>query len=102
MDETFDFSMDREFWFRLATVTRFTRLDRIVAIDRQHRARKGSVLTDARLRDRMELSQRYTLAQRRTARAELKAWKIAFRLAGLSLVREATQSSFAVKSQDVV
>jgi len=94
VDEAFDFSMDRELWLRLARRTRFTRLNRIVAIDRQHPARKSS-LPDVFEGDRRELSKRYGLVQRRTARAELKAWKIAFRLAGLSLVREATTASLA-------
>ena len=95
VDETFDFAMDRELWLRLATRTRFARLTRIVAIDRQHPARKSSVLHDARVRDTRELTRRYGLVQRPTARAELKAWKIAFRLAGLSLIREATTTHLA-------
>jgi glycosyltransferase involved in cell wall biosynthesis len=40
VDETFQFSMDRELWLRLGARGRFARVDRIVAIDRHHPARK--------------------------------------------------------------
>jgi glycosyltransferase involved in cell wall biosynthesis len=47
LDVTFDFAMDYELWLRLdAQGRRFHRIPRIVAVDRQHAARKGVTMSD--------------------------------------------------------
>lgn len=47
LDESYHFSMDYELWLRLdAAGRRFRRIDRIVAVDRHQRARKGVTMTD--------------------------------------------------------
>jgi glycosyltransferase involved in cell wall biosynthesis len=47
LDVTFDFAMDYELWLRLdAQGRRFRRIPRIVAVDRQHAARKGVTMSD--------------------------------------------------------
>jgi glycosyltransferase involved in cell wall biosynthesis len=47
LDVTFDFAMDYELWLRLEREgRRFHRTPRIVAVDRQHAARKGATMTD--------------------------------------------------------
>jgi glycosyltransferase involved in cell wall biosynthesis len=47
LDVTFDFAMDYELWLRLvAEGRRFRRIRRIVAVDRQHAARKGVTMSD--------------------------------------------------------
>ena len=47
LDVTFDFAMDYELWLRLDAQGRcFHRIPRIVAVDRQHAARKGVTMSD--------------------------------------------------------
>jgi glycosyltransferase involved in cell wall biosynthesis len=47
LDVTYDFAMDYELWLRLEKEgRRFRRIPRIVAVDRQHAARKGVTMSD--------------------------------------------------------
>ena len=47
LDETYDFAMDYELWLRLsAKGCRFHRIDRVTAVDRHQRGRKGVTMED--------------------------------------------------------
>jgi glycosyltransferase involved in cell wall biosynthesis len=96
VDETYDYMMDYELWLRLAGRGRFRRLNRIVAIDRHHLARKSYTMTDIGWQDHARLRQTYRVAGGPVARAARKAWKIAVRLAGASLVADASNQGIAV------
>jgi glycosyltransferase involved in cell wall biosynthesis len=89
VDETFDYTMDYELFLRLARVHRFERLDRIVAIDRHHSARKSYLLVETGKADHARLVERYRVAHGPLGTLARKTWKIASRLAGARLVSAA-------------
>ncbi len=92
-DPAFDYCMDRELWLYLARRTRFSRLDRILAIDRHHMHRKSLVRLDLAAQDRQILASRYRTPAFASNRL-LHQWvKIAIRVAGLSRVPEASRGS---------
>lgn len=90
VDPTFDFTMDYELFLRLARQHRFRRLDRIVAIDRHHRARKSYTLTAIGASDTRRLIASYGVLGGVFGTAGRKVWKIVSRLLGTRLVRAAS------------
>jgi len=94
VDESFDFAMDYELWLRLSARHRFLRLDRIVAVDRHHAARKSYMLPAVRS-DLGSLTARYRLPQGPGVSTVRKAWKIGARLAGVRLLPAALREPTA-------
>jgi len=86
VDPGFDFSMDYELFLRLARRHRFQRLDRIVAIDRHHAARKSYTMVATSRADHARLVERYGIAHGLIGRLGRKIWKILSRLAGVRLI----------------
>jgi hypothetical protein len=89
VDETFHYAMDYELWLRLASESRFARLDRILAIDRHHPDRKSYTWLDAARRDHAVLRERFGIAsQSGLGEAARRSLKVALRFAGATLVRD--------------
>jgi len=62
LDTSFHFAMDYELWLRLqAAGSGFSRIDRVVGIDRQHASRKSSTILDVLDADLARLSSRYDM-----------------------------------------
>ena len=79
--------MDFELWLRLATKSRFARLDRVVAIDRHHPNRKSYTWLEASDRDHAVLRKRFGIAGKTLApEAARRSLKVALRFAGATLV----------------
>ncbi len=93
VDQSFDYTMDYELWLRLAQDNRFQRVDRILAIDRHHGARKSHVLAEVGRADHARLERRYGVAGGPVGRVGRKTWKIASRLIGTSLIRSALKET---------
>jgi glycosyltransferase involved in cell wall biosynthesis len=89
VDEAYEFAMDRELWLRLGQASHFARLDRIVAIDRHQAGRKVYTRWPLVAEENRRLAAAYDAPDGPMARAQLKALKIAFRLAGVLLLPEA-------------
>ncbi len=85
-DESFDYMMDRELWLRLGKDRQAKRLNRIVAIDRHHLARKSYTRLDLAEADGKRLVQMYGVP---SSRWRLKAIKVCLRLMGVSQLRAA-------------
>jgi glycosyltransferase involved in cell wall biosynthesis len=82
VDPTYQYAMDRELWLRLARHCRFERIDRVVAIDRHQEARKSYTRLDLYEPDKERLEAEHGIAR---PGVRLKALKVSFRLAGMSL-----------------
>jgi len=93
-DEAYDYAMDCELWLRLGLDHRFARLDKVLAIDRHHLARKSLSRPDLAQADGARLAATYGVPARQS-RARLKAIKIAFRVAGIRLVPRAVRAHLA-------
>ena len=96
VDPAFDYMMDWELWLHLARRTRFQRLDRILAIDRHHLARKSYTRLDLAAHDQALIGQRYRIPELAANPILVRAAKIVVRLAGLSKVSEAARGSDVV------
>ncbi len=89
VDESFDYAMDYELWLRLSRRHRFRRLNRIVAIDRHHAARKSYTMIDVGRSDHARLEREYGVSHGPIGTVARKTWKIAARLVGATLIRAA-------------
>jgi glycosyltransferase involved in cell wall biosynthesis len=94
-DEELDFAMDYDLWLRLSATATFARIDRIIAIDRHHDARKSTRMLEALDRDRGTLRARYGIDAGFGANVARKLWKIISRFAGAVLLRRATRERLA-------
>ncbi len=93
VDEAFEYMMDYELWLRLARSHGFARLPKIVAVDRHHWGRKSYTRLDLAAIDLRRLVEMYRIDDHPALRPVRKVLKIAIRLQGLGLVREATSRS---------
>jgi glycosyltransferase involved in cell wall biosynthesis len=95
VDESFDYTMDYELWLRLAQRYKFRRLGRIVAIDRHHRARKSYTMPDVGRANHARLERQYGVAHGPAGIMARKAWKVASRLIGTTVIRAALNEPVA-------
>jgi len=86
VDESFDYTMDYELWLRLSVGQRFRRMDRILAIDRHHGARKSYAMADVGRSDHARLERRYGVAHGPIGTVARKTWKIVSRLIGTTVI----------------
>jgi glycosyltransferase involved in cell wall biosynthesis len=88
VDDTLQFTVDRELWLRLwHEGRRFARLDLVLAIDRHHGARKSFTMEDVGRREDDVLKRRYRISAGRGTTAISKAYRIVSRLVGARLLR---------------
>jgi glycosyltransferase involved in cell wall biosynthesis len=85
-DEEYHSAMDMELWLRLARKHRFGRLDRVLAIDRHHPARKVYTRPDLTKADEQRLIARYGIPPYRRLRLVRRAFRVAIRLLSLRLI----------------
>ena len=78
--------MDYELWLRLSVGQRFRRMDRILAIDRHHGARKSYAMADVGRSDHARLERRYGVAHGPIGTVARKTWKIVSRLIGTTVI----------------
>lgn len=93
VDPAFGYAMDWELLLHLARRTRFFRLNRIVAIDRHHLARKSLTRPDLAAEDQELIVQRYRIPAVAANPILHRMTKVAIRVAGLSRVMEAARGS---------
>jgi glycosyltransferase involved in cell wall biosynthesis len=96
VDRSFDYAMDWELLLHLARRTRFFRLNRILAIDRHHLARKSLTRLDLAAEDQDLIVQRYRIPAVASNPLLHRMTKVVIRLAGLSRVMEAARGSDTV------
>jgi glycosyltransferase involved in cell wall biosynthesis len=90
LDESYDFTMDRELWVRLwRKGSRFARLPLIVAVDRHHSTRKSYTMEDVGDRDRDRLGREHRLPDWRGQRRVSACYRVTARFSGVGLVRSA-------------
>ncbi len=94
-DETLSFVMDYDLWLRLSAKASFVRINRIIAIDRHHEARKSMQMLDTMYRERDLLRARYGIDSSRNADAARKIWKVTSRFIGATLLPGALRQQLA-------
>jgi glycosyltransferase involved in cell wall biosynthesis len=84
LDESYHSAMDRELWLRLARDgRRFARLDRVLAIDRHHPARKSVAQPEVQRADLARLRSEYGATRGRLR----PVYNTLFRIAGVGLIQ---------------
>jgi len=96
VDLDFDYMMDRELWLHLSRRTRFSRLDRILAVDRHHALRKSWARRDLRDADRELLQERYAIPITAPPRLLRQGVALALRVGGLMKVTDAAHGGDAI------
>lgn len=94
VDDSYDYSMDRELWLRLAPTCKFARLPNVLAIDRHHLSRKGETMGQVAKVDAARLRKQYGL-RRGNGGLPFKLYRIAERAWGLTLIPAARKGPFA-------
>ncbi len=95
VDETYHFAMDHELWLRLAARFPFARLGGVLAIERHHHERKTWLRLDLLRADMARLVMRYGIPVGNRHRVRVKLLKVAWRLAGITLIRQAYTAPLA-------
>jgi glycosyltransferase involved in cell wall biosynthesis len=89
-DEAYDYSMDRELWYRLSRAgSRFERLDRVLAAERHHPLRKVETRPDLAAADDARLVATYGVPAATRRKVTRKAVKVGSRLWGSRLLPQA-------------
>jgi glycosyltransferase involved in cell wall biosynthesis len=96
VDPRLDYQMDRELWLHLAEVTRFQRVDAILAIDRHHLQRKSYTRMDLAQHDELIIRDRYQIPKAGSSRMLHHVIKVGLRFVGLKKAREAARGSDAL------
>jgi hypothetical protein len=100
-DEGFSYMMDWDLWLRLVRVAKFGRIDRLLAVDRHHPARKGIARPDLirndyrLLRDRHRLPDRNAGVSRIVGRPIVRSMNLVTRLCGTRIAARAAQDVLA-------
>jgi glycosyltransferase involved in cell wall biosynthesis len=89
VDESFHYAMDYELWLRLSQHHQFKRINRIVAVDRHHSARKSYTMMDVGQGDRLRLEDQFDVVGGAAGAIGRKAWKVMARLLGVPTIRSA-------------
>lgn len=95
VDERYGYRMDRELWLRLARDRAFSRIPRILAIDRHHADRKSLTRPDLGAADLARLKREYAIPMSLFSRLAMKASRIVFRFAGVRAAAGVSNSSLA-------
>lgn len=95
VDPRFDSKMDKELWLRLATQTKFHRINRILAVDRHHVTRKALAQGALAASDLRELTSIYELPTGSAASIINKAIRVGLRVGGIGAVRMAARADYA-------
>jgi glycosyltransferase involved in cell wall biosynthesis len=85
IDESYDWTMDRELWLRVGKATLMKRIDSIVAVDRHYPGRKSEAGRLELARDNRRLQSDYGFANGVRARAAVKGRKIVGRVRAIPL-----------------
>ena len=85
VDESFDIAMDTELWLRLWGKHAFLRLDRILAAERHHPARKSYTMASVSAEEGRRLGLRRARGGG-WAQLRHKTWSVAYRLVGLTIL----------------
>ena len=96
VDPEFDYMMDRELWLHLSRLTRFQRLDSVLAVDRHHASRKSWARRDLRAADRELLQERYGIPVSAPHVVLRQGVALGLRLCGLLKVTDAAGGGDAV------
>lgn len=96
VDPSFDYMMDRELWLHLSRRTRFSRLDRILAVDRHHAQRKSWARRDLRDADRKLIQERYGIPVSAPHGLLRQGIALGLRVCGLMKVPEAARGGDAI------
>lgn len=94
VDESYDYSMDRELWLRLAPTCKFARLPKVLAIDRHQLSRKGETMGQVAVAEAARLRKQYGF-RRGNGGLPFKLYRIAKRAWGLTLIPAARKGPFA-------
>lgn len=86
VDESYDIAMDTELWLRLRRSHPFVRLDRILAAERHHAARKSYTMGVAMADEARRLDGAFSSGRGTSQHRRHWMWGVAFRFAGLSLI----------------
>jgi glycosyltransferase involved in cell wall biosynthesis len=96
VDPAFDYCMDWELWLHLARHTRFFRVNRILAVDRHHLARKSLTRPDLAAHDQELIEAQYRIPKLASARLLHRSVNVGARLAGLAKIREMSHGADAL------
>lgn len=98
VDETFDFTMDRELWLRLAERYPFRRIDEVLAVDRLHDQRKSIAGSNQMAAERLRLDRAHGAPSAWWIGSARTAVHLASRVLGASLVRAAySETAFPIE-----
>lgn len=86
VDESFHIAMDTELWLRVRATRRLVRLGRILAAERHQSTRKSYVLGSEGAAEAERLAQSYGFEQGRSINRRNRAWGVAYRIAGVTLI----------------
>lgn len=89
VDESYDFTMDRELWLRLAAPGRFGRVQQVLAVDRLHQNRKSVAGSDEMAQERLRLDGTHEAPSASWVVPTRKAILVGSRLFGTRLITRA-------------
>lgn len=89
VDPSFDFTMDRELWLRLSSKgATFRRMNKLIAVDRVHLARKGIAFKEKLLAERARAQAAYGAPRGTWAARVSSSCYVLFRFCGITLLAQ--------------